>query len=70
MVSTYVLITAVAHFILVHNICLLHHIHVTSSSDLLAPFLKDLIRFCAGVPDPLLGPKGVRLLLLFRGFSG
>ncbi|KAF8057616.1 hypothetical protein FPV67DRAFT_571087 [Lyophyllum atratum] len=24
----------------------------------------------AGVPDPWLGPRGVRLLLVFRGFSG
>lgn len=22
------------------------------------------------IPDPLLGPKGVRMLLAFRGFSG
>ncbi|KAL1696767.1 hypothetical protein GGG16DRAFT_42858 [Schizophyllum commune] len=26
--------------------------------------------FARGVPDPLLGPKGVRLLLVFRGFIG
>jgi drug/metabolite transporter (DMT)-like permease len=27
-------------------------------------------RIWAEVPDPVLGPKGVRLLLVFRGFSG
>ena len=26
--------------------------------------------FAAKIPDPFLGPKGVRMLLLTRGFSG
>ncbi len=29
-----------------------------------------ITRLYAGVNDPFLGPKGVRLLLVFRGFSG
>jgi len=29
-----------------------------------------LLRFPANITDPILGPKGVRLLLLFRGFIG
>ena len=32
--------------------------------------LSLLFRITANVPDPILGPKGVRLLLLFRGFIG
>ena len=31
---------------------------------------RVFVRFARGVPDPLLGPKGVRLLLVFRGFIG
>jgi hypothetical protein len=27
-------------------------------------------RLSTGVPDPFLGPKGIRLLLAFRGLSG
>lgn len=27
-------------------------------------------RISTGVPDPFMGPEGVRLLLVFRGVSG
>lgn len=54
-----------------HNICVLNDIYVCGST------LVDLIessciecRLWTGIPDPFLGPKGVRLLLAFRGFIG
>lgn len=36
-------------------------------SDIASTYIT---RLYAGVNDPFLGPKGVRLLLVFRGFSG
>jgi drug/metabolite transporter (DMT)-like permease len=30
----------------------------------------NFIRYWKGIPDPLLGPKGVRTLLFLRGFAG
>ena len=35
-----------------------------------ATLLTTKARYCAKINDPILGPPGVRLLLLCRGFSG
>jgi drug/metabolite transporter (DMT)-like permease len=43
--------------------------HVSSSCRLITTILSE-IRYCAKIDNPILGPPGVRLLLLFRGFSG
>jgi len=47
----------------------LRGIHVSSSSRPITPILSE-IRYCAKIDNSILGPPGVRLLLLCRGFSG
>ena len=56
-----------------HNMDMLRHIHVrTVFVNFLTrcDALNTRHRFVMKVPDPILGPKGVRLLLAFRGFVG
>ena len=56
-----------------HNMDMLRHIHVRTvfvNFSTRHDALNTQRRFVMKVPDPILGPKGVRLLLAFRGFVG
>ena len=50
-------------------LCLLSHIHVHSFVVFKGQTLI-IARYWNNIPDPLLGPKGVRTLLVFRGLTG
>ena len=48
----------------------LYDIHVRTLEDCYASYSYPLNRFIAKIPDPFIGPKGVRILLLMRGIGG
>ena len=52
------------------HICLLSRIHVLLSLVVFQRPPLTIIRYWKQIPDPLLGPKGVRTLLVFRGLTG
>jgi hypothetical protein len=52
-----------------HN-CLLSLVHVRPFSAASRDRCQISIRYWKKIPDPFLGPKGVRTLLVFRGFCG
>lgn len=54
-----------------HHLVVLRIIYVRTSTGLAGSKLTTKCsRYITKVPDPFLGPKGVRLLLAFRGFFG
>jgi len=53
-----------------NHLYLLYNIHVRALSSIATLCLLPLDRFIAKIPDPFIGPKGVRILLLLRGIGG
>ena len=52
------------------NLCFLGRIFVSPDPSWLTRANSPRIRYGSGISDPILGPPGVQLLLMSRGFFG